>query len=202
MLNYLIRISFCVFCCLCVFLYFNHYITLYYSFQFNIIIHTHGSPGWLLLISVFFCFFFLSFLTGSWFCWFPFIFILSLLLLLSPILLNMYLWISRSLLFTLLLYQLLLMFVSSRICPAACPSPPARTKVEKTCDRPLSLALCLSLCLHTIITIRRVVKLSGWRSSAGWTASQDPRTDRRRWLRRSPECTSCGSAASAGPACR
>lgn len=161
MQNYLIRISFCVFffCCLCVFLYFNHYITLYYSFQFNIIIHTHGSPGWLLLISVFFFVYFLSFLKRELvlfvgflsFAYFPYRCFFPLFLL------NMYLWISRSLLFTLLLYQLLLMLASIRICSAACPSPPLlERKSKKTCDRPPYLSSLLSLSLHTIITIRRV----------------------------------------------
>lgn len=68
MLNYLIRISFCVFCfVVCVFSFISIIILLYIIlFQFNIIIHTHVSPGWLLLIS-FFVFIFLSFLRGSWF---------------------------------------------------------------------------------------------------------------------------------------
>lgn len=196
------------FCCLCVFLYFNHYITLYYSFQFNIIIHTHGSPGWLLLISVFFFVYFLIFLKRELvlfvgflsFAYFPYRSFFPLFLL------NMYLWISRSLLFTLLLYQLLLMLASIRICSAACPSPPLLERKSKKNLRPSSLSLSsllsFSLATHNHHHPTCRVKLSGWRSSAGWTASQDPRTDRRRWLRRSPECTSCGSAASAGPACR
>lgn len=147
-----------VFCCLCVFLYFNHYITLYYSFQFNIIIHTHGSPGWLLLISFLLLFSFLSFLRGSWFsvCWFPFFLILSPLLLLSPqfCLICICGTLARALslaLYCLLLYQLLLLMFA-----AACFPLPSllhqehEIREKKTCDLRLSsLSCCIST--HTIM---------------------------------------------------
>lgn len=126
---------------------------------------------------------------------------------LPPILLNMYLWNSRArslALYCLLLYQLLLLMFA-----AACFPLPSllhqehESREKKTCDLRLSsLSLFLYLYTHNHAPVVVLVKLSGWRSSAGWTASPGPRTDRRRWLRTLPECTSCGSAASAGPACR
>lgn len=198
-----------VFCCLCVFLYFNHYITLYYSFQFNIIIHTHGSPGWLLLISFLLLFSFLSFLRGSWFsvCWFPFFLILSPLLLLSPqfclicICGTLARALSRPLLFTLV--SVVVVDVCCCMLSSSFLTPPRTRKPRKKNLRPASLlSLLLYLYTHNHAPVVVLVKLSGWRSSAGWTASPGPRTDRRRWLRTLPECTSCGSAASAGPACR
>lgn len=50
--------------------------------------------------------------------------------------------------------------------------------------------------------LRTHTQLNGQRSSAGWIASRDPRTNRRHLLHRSPECTSCGFSANADPACR
>lgn len=146
-----------VFCCLCVFLYFNHYITLYYSFQFNIIIHTHGSPGWLLLISFLLLFSFLSFLRGSWFsvCWFPFFLILSPLLLLSPqfclicICGTLARALSRPLLFT-LVSVVVVDVCCCMLSSSFLPPPRTRKSRKKTCDLRLSsLSFCIST--HTIM---------------------------------------------------
>lgn len=180
-------------------------------FQFNIIIHTHVSPGWLLLISVF-LFFFLIFLkrelvlfVGFSFAYFPYFFTLRCPFCLICICGSLALPFAASSFsffpYCFIFYQLLLLFASgSGFVAAACALPPFPFLLERKSRKKTGVdPLCSA---HTIIRARVAPLPSGWRSSAGWTASPGPRTVRRRWLRRSPECTSCGSAASAGPTCR